>query len=311
MPDSQVLTSDSAKALEVIFGKPEDGVMVGGSKREKQRRAKYWRKPDHEGATDAGWIIVGPDYMTDAARHDRMKNLKGWKELPDSFGLEITGQPNSIITWEGRKDQGKNPERWLEPFFKAGGLTYIIQPGDGYGKPGDYLIPAMQLVTYGFHRRKGITDLRPDLASAVDLECEHGCINENNTRKLFSGITLAHAQKSLDQHMTSHKQSEGSRSAGREIQKVIEAMEAKGQKMDAEDIAKIVAATIVALQQAQVVEVSQIAAKKYPEGTPDETWKRPQLMAYAADSGMKQLSEPMRKTQAQWLEYVLSQESAE
>lgn len=307
MDETQALNaSDSARALELIFGKPEENLFVGAGRREKQRRVKYWRAPDHEGATDAGWIKVGPDYMTDAARHERMKTLKGWKELDDRFGLELTGAPNSIISWEARKDQVKRPEKWLEPFIKNGGLTYIIQPNDNYGKPGTYLFPATQLVAYGFHRNPGIKELRPDLAEAVDVECPNeGCINEgDNRRRRFSGVNRAAAERALDSHMAHHKGGEGARSAGREVQKALEAMEAKGGKLDAEAIAQIVASTIVALQQAGTISVTTPEPKKYPDGDPDATWKRPQLMSWAADHGIPQPEKPMSIPTMGWLKYI-------
>lgn len=300
--------SDAAKALEVIFGKPDEGgVHVGGSRNEKQRRVKYWRKPEYEGATDSGWIMVGPEYDTDPPRHKQFIT-RGRKELPDYFGKQLTGQPTTTMAWEASTEQRKKPSVWLEPLIKAGGLTYIIQNNDPYGQPGSYLIPADQLVAYGLHQRPGIKELRPDLAEATDLECPHACINNNKTRKLFSGINKEEAEKSLDQHMAAmHRQSEGARAVGVEVSKQWELAAQKGDGLDAEKIAQIVAATIVALQQSNVLDVSKPEPKKYPEGEPHEKWKRIELMAYAGDHGFPDPPDKMKMTQPQWLEYVLEQ----
>lgn len=306
MDDSQiVVASESAEALDLIFGKPPEGVMNMGPK-ERQRMVKYWRKPDHKGATDAGWIAVGPDYGTDKPGHARYKELKRWKELPDRFGHEITHQPGSEMAWERTDAQRSEPVVWLKKFLAAGGLTYKIQLGDDFGTVGDWLMPAAQLVSLGFHRRDGILKLRPDLATAVDLECPNeGCTNDSDgMRRHFAGVTRAEAERALDNHMASHKGGEGARSAGREVQKVMEAMEAKGEKLDAQTIATIVASTIVALQQNQVVQVSTPEAKKYPDGKPDATWKRPQLMAWASANGVKYPPGGTKNTTEQWFEYL-------
>lgn len=305
--------SEAAKALEVVFGKPEaNGVAGGGSRNEKQRRVKYWRKPEYEGATDSGWIIVGPEYDTDAPRH-KMWVMRGRKELPDSFGKQLSGQPStapipSTMSWEASDEQRKKPIIWLEPLLKAGGLTYIIGNEDGFGKPGSPLIPAEQLVTYGLHRRPGITALRPDLADAVDVECPHSCINNDKSRKVFSGVNRAEAEKSLDQHMAAvHRQSEGARAVGVEVSKQWDMAQQQGNVLDAEKIAQIVAATILSLQQTNLVQVTTPEAKKYPDGKPDSTWKRAEMMSYASDNGVKYPPGGTKNTQQEWFAWLQKQ----
>lgn len=308
--------SDSARALEIIFGRGEDGIMVGGSRREKQRRAKYWRKPEHQGATDSGWIVAGPDYKTDPSRHERLKD-KGWKELPDTFGLQVTGQGDSArnpttIAWEASARQRAKPSIWLEPFIAGGGLTYKIKATEDFGTPGSYLMPAEQIVAYGLHRLPGIKELRPDLAEAVDLECPHSCINNNKTRKLFAGVNYAEAQKSLDQHMAAeHRMSEGARAVGMEVSRQVEAV--GGAKLDTESIAKIVAATVAALREGGVISggeppKAQAAPEpprpRYPEGEPQPSWKRQELMAWAADNGYEMPDNRLSMNTQQWYEYV-------
>lgn len=307
--------SDSARDLEIVFGKPEkpgDALMFGGGRGERQRRVKYWRKPEFEGATDSGWICVGPDYATDSSRH-KIVLEKGWKELPNRFGIQLSGQPadrekgikGTTMGWEGNDAQRKNPIVWLEPFIEAGGLTYIIQPNDGFGTPHTYLMPSEQIVSYGLHRRNGMKGIRPDISEAVDIECPHKCINNNKTRKLFSGINLEEAQKSLDQHMTAtHRQSEGARAVGMEVSKQWEMAESRGAQLDVAAIAKIVAATLASLQESKMLDVAKPEPNKYPDGEPDDTWKRAELMSYAADRGIGTPPDKMKATRDIWLEYV-------
>lgn len=321
MSDSEldaVNASDSATALEVIFGRGQDGIIVGGSRREKQRRAKYWRKPEHEGATDSGWIVAGPDYKTDPSRHERLKD-RGWKELPDSFGLQITGQGDNAknpttISWEASARQRQRPTIWLEPLIANGGLTYKIKPTEDLGTPGTYIFTAEQIVAYGLHRRPGIAQLRPDLAEAVDLECPHACINNNKTRRLFSGVNREEAQKSLDQHMSSeHRMSEGARAVGFEVSRQVEAVGA-GNKIDPEAIAAITAAIIPAVLKAVGVEVKEpkapepekVAGPRYPEGEPAPDWKRQELMAWAKDNGYQIPENRMQMSRDDWYNYIVN-----
>lgn len=309
-------TTDSARALEIIFGREEEGILVGGSRKEKQRRVKYWRKPEHDGATDSGWIVAGPDYKTDASRHERLKD-KGWKELPDSFGLQTTGQGDAkknptTIAWEASPRQRQKPTIWLEPFIQGGGLTYKIKPTEDFGTPYTYLFPADQIVAYGLHRRPGIKEIRPDLASAVDLECPHACINSNKTRMLFAGVNLAEAQKSLDQHMAArHTMSEGARAVGLEVSRQVEAVGASS-RLDTENIAAIVAAVLkgVGISGAPAAEAAPTAPPKpaeprYPEGDPSPDWKRQHLMAWAADNGLPMPENRMAMGKDAWWEYVV------
>lgn len=309
------VSSDSARALEVIFGDPQN-VVVSKTHKEKQRRVKYWRKPERYNATDSGWIVPGPDYKTDAPRHERLKD-KGWRELPDNFGLQITGmgmeaKEPTTIAWEANPLQRQRPTIWLEPFIKAGGLTYIIKPTEDFGTPGTYLIPADQLVAYGLHRLPGIKDLRPDLAEAVDIECEtEGCQNQGDgRRKRFAGVNRAAAERALDMHMASHTGGEGARSAGRELTKALEAMESRGNSLNAEAIAVAVAAAMKALGVTPTLdptvrpEPPKPPAPRYPDGDPTENWKRPEMMAWAADNGLPMPENRMSMTKEAWWEYL-------
>ncbi len=350
--DATVAQVDSGKALEAIFGKPdENGAFSGSARNERQARAKYWRKPEYEGATDAGWITAGPDIQTDAPKYQQYAQDKKYRELPDYFGKQITGQPDSTIHWEGprkaymtrpAKEGGVprawSPERWLEPFIANGGLTYIIQPNDTFGTPGTYLMPASQIVALGLHRRPGVKEMRPDLATATDLECPYGCIDQaTKGRRLFAGLTREDAQRSVDQHIIAvHKEALASRAVGDEISK---AMLANGNSgVDAATIAATVAAVLQSLgigkpepvaedltdpngeppPQAEEVEsvfpvafegtIDVITPAPAVDAVPDETWKRQDLMAYARTKGIPRPEAAMSMNTQQWLAYVREQE---
>jgi len=314
--------SDSTKALEIVFGKAADGAHSGAMRTEKQQRVKYWRKPEYDGATDSGWIIVGPEIRTDAPGY-QLKNQRGWRELPDKYGMQLTGQPDTTMHWEG-PDARRNPLSWLEPFIAAQGLTYIIQHNDSFGPVGSYLMPKEQIVALGVHRRPGIKNLRPDLATAVDLECPMGCINDRRVRSVFAGVDQDEAQKNLDQHMVAkHRDSEGARQMGAEITKQTQALGGVGQ-MNVEMIAAIVAATIKAMQgntaepapsaavAEEWVEPEPVAELPVPEPVYDpsprfdiDTATRREMMSFAKTMGIQTL--PFKATADVWREYLKEQ----
>lgn len=244
---SDPMTTETAtnEALESLFGRPDQGFFNGTvAHREKSARVKYWRKPE-SGATDSGWIMLGPDMQTDISKYRQFMEVKRYKELSDSFGKEVAGLPKSRIRPQKRYEAGQE-HRWLETFMDNGGLTYIMKAGDNYGTPGEYLLPASQIVALGLHRATGMKQARPDLANVVDLECPYACMAKGGTgRRLFSGLTMKEAQQSVDQHVLAvHRETIASRAIGDEIAKSLGA----NAKMDAGMIAQIVAAVAAALQ---------------------------------------------------------------
>ena len=309
--------ADSSQALASLFGRPEDGVFGGSVAKEKSRRIKYWRKPVN-GASDSGWIITGPDVQTDAAKYQQYTQEKRFQELPDRFGKEVAGTPNSTIHPSHRHPPGQE-HRWLEPFMKNGGLTYVIQQGDTFGTIGDYLMPATQIVALALHRRPGMKEARPDLATAVDLECPYGCLSPNGRdRRLFSGVTENEAQKSVDQHIVAvHRDALASRAVGAEISKQLASM--GGSNIDATTIAGIVSAVMQAMKPAAAsvavtleVEPVQDEPVVYEAWAPEpkslEEMKRQELMAYAKQAGIPSPEGAMRMNTAEWLDYVRANE---
>ncbi len=230
-------------ALEALFGRADQGVFTGGVSREKSARVKYWRKPE-SAADDSGWITTGPDWQTDAPKAQMFSQTKKFMELPDTFGKEVNGLRNSTIAPNKPYSIG-NEHRWLQKFMQNGGLTYIIKPNDGFGTPGTYLMPARQIVALGLHRDERVKEARPDLQNVVDLECDYACLDRQNRRRLFSGVTLEEAQRNLDQHLTSHKEALASRAVGNEIAKALSMGGITPQ--GGTDIAAIVAAVVAAM----------------------------------------------------------------
>lgn len=241
----QVTTPTAPEAaLQALFGTPDQGgVFSGGVSREKSARVKYWRKPE-SAADDSGWITTGPDWQTDAPKAQQFSQMKKFKELPDSFGKEVDGLRTSTIAPNKPHSIG-NEHRWLQKFMENGGLTYVIRENDGFGTPGTYLMPARQIVALGLHRDQRVKEARPDLKEVVDLECDYACLDRMNRRRLFSGVTLAEAQRNLDQHLTSHKEALASRAVGNEIAKALTMGGITPQ--GGTDIAAIVAAVVAAL----------------------------------------------------------------
>ena len=326
--------ADSDQALASLFGRPEDGVFNGSVAKEKSRRIKYWRKPMNA-ASDSGWITTGPDVQTDAAKYQQFTQGKRFQELPDRFGKEVAGTPNSLIHPAHRHAPGQE-HRWLELFMKNGGLTYVIQEGDTFGKIGDYLMPASQIVALGLHRRPGMKEARPDLKTAIDLECPYGCLSPNGReRRLFSGVTEEEAQKSVDQHIVAvHRDALASRAVGTEISKQLANL-GGGSNIDAATIAGIVAAVMQAMKPAEApvelveplsyqvgdVPFSPVTSIDWGNATittnttnitdgtiPIESMKRQDLMAYAKQKGIPSPEGAMRMNTEQWLDYVRANE---
>ena len=301
-----------------MFGKPGEGFHSGSVGREKSARVKYWRKPE-TGATDSGWIQLGPDLHTDIGKYETFLQVKGYKELPDSFGKEVAGMPESTIRPQKRYEQGEE-HRWLKTFMDNSGLTYIIQPGDAFGTPGTYLMPASQIVALNLHRQKGMKDLRPDLADAVDIECPYACMaKDGKGRRLFSGLTQREAALARDQHVLAvHKDTIASRAIGDEIAKTLTA----NAGVDATTIASIIAAVMAATGHSAAPgapvapELPVTEAVDYePESEPEparppnainiDTARRPDMMAFAKMMGFKTL--PLSAKTDDWRTYLREQ----
>lgn len=311
-------TAEAESAIKALFGTPaeEGGTHTGQVVRERSARVKYWRKPD-------GWITTGPDVRTDAAKFSQYIEVKRYRELPDSFGKEVINM--GLMSWGGPAMRRREVQ-WLRPFITAGGMTYVIQHGDTFGTPGEYLMPAEQIVTLKLHRQPEIRAMRPDLNEATDLECPYACTTESDDgrsggpgpRRLFSGLTRELAQRALDQHIVAvHKESVASRAVGDTIAQQMQHFQ--GAQIDPQAIAAIVAATVAALSGSQQGAIAAVAqekkytakAKEEPAkqpGKPDGTWSRAQLMSYVSQKKWPRPPRAMALTTEEWLAYVLSKE---
>lgn len=236
--------------LQSVFGRPEEGAFAGVVGNERQARLRYWKKPD-------GWIDRGPDVSTDAPKYQQFIQ-KGWRQLPASFGQEVVGKGRMFPQSSFPRGQ---EHFWLQPFFEAGGHTYVCSAVDAFGREGEFLMPASQLISLGLHRNKDIVAVRPDLSSAVDVTCPYGCQDEQTKRaRTFAGVTQEVAQGSCDQHIIAvHKDAVASRAVGDTIAKAMKGNQ--GQTIDAAMIAQIVAATIAGLRGVELGAVAAVATE--------------------------------------------------
>ncbi len=294
--------TDSEKVLTSMFGRAEDGVFSGTVANERNMRVKYWRKPD-------GWITTGPDWRTDSPKAVKYRDSKGYKELPDSYGLELINKGDITAT---KRRQGFE-HWWLKPFMDAGGLTYRATDADAaWCRPGEYLMPAEQIVALGLHRFDDVKNARPDLAEAVDLECPYACTDGRGKRRLFSGMTKDIAQISVDQHVVAvHKDAIASRAVGETI---ANAMKDQG-GANADTIAAIVAAVVQALNPVEKAVVASMVPPVEPEAQPepelvqsdfpDENWQRRDLISFASKNGLQFPDRWQAMNRDEWLRFIL------
>ena len=300
-----VRAKGSGVLLESVFGDSRD-TLSGSVARERSGRVKYWKRhPD-------GWIARGPDIRTDAPKWQQFTMTKRWRELPDSFGIEVQGIAGGSIQ-PNHPARGGTEHHWLLTFFKNGGLTYTCTEADNFGKPGEYVMPAEQIVSMGLHHDSEIRRLRPDLEVAVDLECPYEPHQtETGERRLFSAMTLSDAQKKVDQHVVAtHSNVIASKAVGNAI--AAATADKGGQTINPELIAQIVAATVAALKGVESGAIASVAQEtpqkpagpRYPEGEPAADWKRQWLMAWAADNGIPMPENRLSMSRDAWFEYVI------
>lgn len=289
--------------MDGVFGKADGGILSGVMPSSKQAQVKYW-------LTREGRIQTGPVFETSGSRFKAVRD-KGWKELPDSFGREQSNIRGATMDPLYRSTE--RPHTWLQRFFENGGLTYICQPNDGFGVPGQYLMPKEQIVEMNLHRLPGVREVRPDLETATDVSCPYGCIDEaTRGPRLFSGVNEDAANRSRDQHIIAvHRDAMATRAMGQEMTKAIE--QVGGNQLNPELIASIAAAVASVMKTGEIPKnlkphvVKPPAPVKPPlaEGMPDGTWKRQQLMSYAAQNGVPRGEGFMAKSTPQMLQHIL------
>lgn len=314
MSQLEEMVRNSSVDMEAIFGAP-DPRGQRATEDMRQRRVMYWRKADYPGATDRGWITTGPHPITNSHGAARF-SARRWIPLVQ-YGYEISGHKvddrskdsplngRTPTIWEATADQVRRPITWLEPFFRKGGLTAVISPSDGFGTPGTPLMPASQLVALNLHLVPEIVRARPDLQDVTILYCPERCIHEDTgLPRTFSGISLQEAQGRLDQHMNAkHKASEGTRSVGEQIASALK----NNSSLDEGAIARLIATSMMMVEEMREGKnlPPKPAGPKFPEGFPDETWKRQELMAYAAARDLGKPENHMKADTQTWLNYVI------
>lgn len=207
---------------------------VDRNTRFKNRKVKYWRKPD-------GWILLGPEISTDSPKYQQWREF-GWRELPDRFGVEVAYTIDStMLPAKGYAERDAN--RWMTRLIANGGLTYVITESDDFGKPGEYLITKKQLISMGFHKIKAVTDVRPDLLDVVIVKCPFGCPRE------FAAETQFEAEAAKNQHVAAvHREAVVSQSVGSAVASAIQSVMPSNQPSTAELISAVTTAILAALR---------------------------------------------------------------
>lgn len=257
------------------------------------KEIKYWKRRSD------GFIVTGPTVVSDPYDYQRFIAVKRCRELDNKYGREQVG---GFLT-------GTTTRYYL--WYINGGLTAVDETGE-YGPVGEFLMPPQQVVQLLWHRNPEVRKLRADVvAGAVDVECPHGCSGEDGNIRLFWGWGKEEAERSLRQHINaSHEKQQAAESIGRQNRDMMEGMAtlfaeklaSNGQQqLDMNQIVQMMAAAMAAAQ----LQPQMVDANKYPQGTPDDTWKRQELMAYAKDHSIPQPENPMKLKTADWLSHVL------
>ncbi len=150
-----------------------DGSLAYGT-RKRSRMVKYWKMCDRPDCqwhrTRKGWVTIGPVRTTDVHEHTDFVARKHMTELPDAYGVEITGNgPMTEIKGDGR------------------GRFYTILVNGGLKE-----FPPDQIVALGWHKIKEVYNgLTPQQREAVDAltahvyYCSYGCYDINGERREF------------------------------------------------------------------------------------------------------------------------------
>ena len=207
---------------------------VNSTMRFKNRKVKYWRKPD-------GWILLGPEISTDPSKYQQWREF-GWRELPDRFGVEVAHTIESTMLPAAGYPE-REAHRWMTQLFANGGLTYVIKESDDFGKPGEYLITKKQLIAMGFHKIKAVTDVRPDLLDVAIVKCPFGCPRE------FAAETEFEAEAAKNQHVAAvHREAVVSQSVGSAVASAIKSIAPANSLSTTELIATVTQAILAALR---------------------------------------------------------------
>jgi len=297
-----------ARALREAFSQEsEDGAVIGTIKNNRSARVQYWRKPN-------GHITIGPT-ISNAPKYQQFTEIKRMRALPQSFGSEYVGEANMQPTHNGhgyslRAVGGDVIPAWLIPFFNAGGHKYVCAEADfAFGRPGEYLMPKDQIMELGLHRLSWMREDRPDLQDVVDIPCPYGCLAINGR-----GPRVFSREEDKAQHIVAvHSDAVPAQAMSQAIGEAIKARDGGSQSassLSLKEIAMVVAATLqsMGLGNAKTPDDLVKDIQKYPDGAPDSTWNRKELMSYASSHGLYPPAhlqkEVMRWTKEQWLNYL-------
>lgn len=274
-------------------------------KNDRSAKVQYWRRWSN------GEILVGP-MINDTPKYQQWIEQKRCAPLPaQKFGWEYAGgkgymRPNNTKYQFTRMPNGSTVPSWLVPLFNAGGHRYVLGESDySFGKPGEFLLPKWQIVELELHRFQWMRDDRPDLNDVKDIECPHKCPNTAGR----PGIRLFTTEDAVNQHIAAvHKEAVGPQAIGAELTKMIMA---QSEMSKGADVATIATAVAAALKAVGIGSASKAAAflgeKKYPEGRPDETWKKNELVAFIADNDLRRPENIFQMKKEETLEYVLGE----
>lgn len=209
--------------------------VTGGGR--KNLEIQYWRMCPSDKypncsrhRTTQDYIITGPAMSPlSAIQYTEFQMVKHAEPLPQSYGRQEAG------------DMWKAATRYNQ-LITNGGIKEF---------------PIRQMIEYGWHLLPLVVSARPELATAVTMDCPHGC-----QRRHFYGVNETEARFLMDKHIRAiHKDTVAPIAIGREITKAVEAVAgAKTANIDPVMIAQIVAATMAAMEQNKVSpqqEVSQ------------------------------------------------------
>lgn len=269
------LSTDDLVAA-IIKEKPGDAVQQtrGGS-----ALVGYWINPLTR------WVTIGPHARTDPDGYAEFRVVRGFVPLPDKFGVEVGGRGYML---------GKDGTTQFIPFIQNGGLTYVDERGEFTGTPGAYLMPKDQIVAYNWHRKPEFKARRPDVADVIDYPCPYGCLDKF-TRSVVQFTSEFELMKHL-QNDPVHKNAAQQHAMTEAIQNAVSQNTGNTDVVQMAGVISEALAMALAkyfpappLPPAAPVAVATEAKPRYPDGEPDTTWQRTEMMAWAKDNGLSQV----------------------
>lgn len=269
--------ADTDDIVSLVLGAKPEEAKVGQGRG--SALCSYWKRPD-------GWITVIEAHVKTNAPNYAEFVQKGFRPLSTRFGEEVAFAANATM-------MSNDGTRAFEKFLAAGGLDYIDTRGE-YGPAGEYLMPPDQLIAYGWHRNPAVVAKRPDVANVKDYECPHRCVDRTTGK-----ITVFSSQGLLDRHLDSdpdHRAVRTQHAMTETLTKVL-APQAVAPAIDMDALVASITAKVTAeLEAKYAAPTPPTPAARYPEGSPDESWPRTALMAWAKDNNLSHVLSPSMNT---------------